>query len=113
MATWFYEYSKYLLKNPAKEIPTKPHYVVLAFSNRRIREASYGPTDPENYVDVSVIDYYAFDSKEEWEAMISDVYLEKQNSTYASRDSEIVFFRSSGRGSVDVTVNVKVHHGDF
>lgn len=106
--TWYHTWSKRRVKEPSL-IPEKPHYALLAFSDHKYTTPGYDRDDPDDHHTVKVCDYYAFESKEEWEKMITSIYTERHSKKQWSQDEdEIVFYRCDGRGSVKVSIDVKV-----
>jgi len=114
--TWYYTWAKKQLKSD-KEIPSVPHYAIMVFSNQQFSEAGYDRDDPSTTITVRKCDYYAFSEvdKSEWEKMISDIHKERltsKSTLYGVNDDEnVVFFHSSGRGNVDIKINVNITSG--
>lgn len=107
--TWYYTYSK--MKVEDSKIPSVPHFAVIVYRDHAYMEAGRDKGDSDERRTARVSDYYAFTDKVQWEQMISDIYAEKHKPRvygYNNDNENIVFFRSSGRGSVEVKVNVHV-----
>lgn len=106
MSSWYYDYTKFKVK--PENIPSHPHYAVLVFRIESYSTPAYDRFDTGGTTSVTVCDYYAFVDKTEWEKMISAIYTERHSSNFGSDRSEIVFYYCSGRGKVNVSIDVSV-----
>ena len=111
--SWSYNYGKQKVAK-STDIPDFPHYAVMVFRDTHYTERGYDRDDPDTTVTVRVMDYYAFaeGDKAEWEAMVQSYFTEKTKSkpAYFARDDheDFVFFHTSGRGKVNISIDVKV-----
>lgn len=109
MSSWYYTWGKFIVKDP-KNIPEQPHFAVMIVKDHTYTTPGYDRNDPDDSHTIKVFDYYAFTKKSEWEKMISDIFTERHTArpTYGQVHEDVIFFQSSGRGKVDVKINVNV-----
>lgn len=112
MGHWYYDWKEYRLAK-LTSIPKTPHFALMVVEEKTYVEAGYDRGDPNTTGNYDNVTYYAFriDEKHLWEKLISDIYKEqhsKQN-FYGSRHPDLIFFQSSGRGEVDIKIDVNVN----
>lgn len=112
-AHWSYNdlYRKFRLEK-LTEIPNYPHFALMIVEQRTYSEVGYDPGEPSTTGYYDKITYYAFPILEKniWEDLINDIHIEqhKQRSFYGSPHPELIFFKSGGRGEIDIKINVNV-----
>jgi hypothetical protein len=94
----------------ASMVPHTPHFVIMVYTHERFSEAGYDSGDPSTTRTVNVNRYYWFDDKEEWERFIRGIWESKNNKPKwgGGDDNEFIFFQSSGKGELEVKINIDV-----
>lgn len=107
--SWEYKWANHRFHDTS--IPEQAHYTIVLFTNRTYYNARHDRYYQYDQDIVRCFEYYVFADKGQWEKAISEYY-DPQNSRFVRPDDNFVFFKSSGRGKVKMTIDVQVDIDD-